>query len=104
MVPTGDQTSQDQRTGADKLLGTWIGPEGTSLIVLKAGSGYELNFVMLDGPMKMSGMEVGNGIAFMREGTSYTLRAGSGIDTGMKWLVEKKDCVVVQQSEGYCRD
>ena len=49
-------------------------------------------------------MAAGDTIAFERGGIKETIRAGSGADTGMKWLSEKKDCLVVKPGEGYCRD
>ncbi|MEN9582400.1 MAG: hypothetical protein RL641_354 [Candidatus Parcubacteria bacterium] len=89
--------------------GTWTGPEGTSLAIIKTGTAYTLSFVMLDGPIKVSGVESTNGITFTRKGKSLTLVHSSGIDTGMKYLVDKKNCVAVKittalATEGYCKD
>lgn len=91
------------------LLGKWIGVEGTTLMVSKTttesdGDRYILDFVMLDGPVSVQGVSVSDGIQFSRDGETFTLHPGSGEDTGMKYLVDKKDCVVVQSYEGYCRD
>lgn len=91
-------------TLADNLLGKWTGVEGTSLTVLKTDSGYTLNFVMLDGPISVKGSPALTGITFIRDGGTFTLHKGSGADTGMKYLATKKNCVVVQQYEGYCKD
>jgi hypothetical protein len=89
----------------DTWIGTWIGPEGTLLsIVNTEEKAYTLNFTMLDGPITTSGVLQNDGILFTRSNETYTLKKGTGLETGMKWLVDKKNCVVVMQSEGYCRD
>lgn len=93
-----------QAVSYDSWIGTWTGPEGTALTLSKNESIYNLDFVMLDGPVSVMGTPIENGIAFTRMGQTHTLRHGTGLDTGMKWLTEKNDCLVVQQSEGYCRD
>lgn len=96
-------------TTAMQLQGRWIGPEGTSLTVEYIGATdphkYRLSFVMLDGPIAMVGDETadGKGIVFERNYETLTLRHGTGLETGMKWLADKEDCIVVKQSEGYCR-
>ena len=50
------------------------------------------------------GQATAEGISFNRGDGSQLLRAGDGEATGMKWLLEKKDCLVVATGEGYCRD
>ena len=39
-----------------------------------------------------------------RDGVRESLRPGSGVETGMKWLQDKSDCLVVKPGEGYCRE
>jgi hypothetical protein len=40
----------------------------------------------------------------VRDGTTETIRATDGAGTGMKWLANKTDCLVVTVgSEGFCR-
>ena len=41
---------------------------------------------------------------FQRDGKSETISAGSGRDTGMKWLLDKKNCLIIKIGEGFCRD
>lgn len=50
------------------------------------------------------GQSAGDGITFERDSVSETIRAGTGAETGMKWLQEKSNCLVVRPGEGYCRD
>jgi hypothetical protein len=44
-----------------------------------------------------------DGIAFTRPDGPQLLRAGDGAATGLKWLADKKDCLIVATGEGYCR-
>jgi hypothetical protein len=89
---------------ADAWLGTWTGPEGTSLEIGHDGAGYALKITSLDGPGDYYGIGTPAGISFERNGTTEALHAGTGAETGMKWLAGKSDCLVVRAGEGYCRD
>ena len=86
------------------FTGKWTGPEGTSLAVTPQGAGYTVTVVNLDGPRDFTGTAQGDGIVFTRDGQVFTIRKGTGDDTGMKWLAGKKDCIVVATGEGYCHD
>jgi hypothetical protein len=88
----------------DGWVGTWTGPEGTSLKIDKQQVGYEVTVTNLDGPRQFHGIAAGDVLQFERDGTTETLHAGNGAATGMKWLAGKKDCLVVKAGEGYCRD
>jgi hypothetical protein len=37
------------------------------------------------------------GISFERNGKAETIRSGKGERTGMKWLADKKDCLVIRR-------
>jgi hypothetical protein len=89
---------------ADGWVGSWQGPEGTSLSIAKQEVGYELVITNLDGPRSFHGIAADELIEFERDGRTETLRAGDGAATGMKWLADKRDCLVVRTGEGYCRD
>ena len=91
--------------GPDAWLGQWNGPEGTSPVLdSKPGGGYRLTITSLDGPASYDGDAAGPGIVFERDGQTETLRAGNGKLTGMKWLSEKSDCLIIKAGEGFCRD
>ena len=45
-----------------------------------------------------------DGITFTRPDGPQQLSAGDGEATGLKWLADKKDCLIVDTGEGYCRD
>lgn len=89
---------------ADAWLGKWTGPEGTALEIAGDGAGYALKITSLDGPVDYYGIATPDGISFERNGAIEAVRAGNGTDTGMKWLADKANCLVVRPGEGYCRD
>jgi hypothetical protein len=88
----------------DAWLGKWIGPEGTYLLLSRNGDKYVVKIQSLDGPATYQGVAHGDGIQFERQGTTESIHAGSGEQTGMKWLLEKKNCLIVKTGEGFCRD
>lgn len=88
----------------DRWAGKWLGPEGTFLEVEGSGGKYRITVRNLDGARTFEGIQSGDGISFERDGVRESIRAGSGAETGMKWLADKKDCLVVKPGEGYCRD
>lgn len=91
-------------TGPDAWLGKWTGPEGTSLTIEAKDEGYQLTIRDLDGLRFFGGKRDGDAISFERDGKSETIHATDGKATGMKWLADKKNCLTVHASEGYCRD
>jgi hypothetical protein len=88
----------------DKWLGQWTGPEGTFLRLEGRNGKYEITIQDLDGPKTYPGISVGDQVRFERNGTSETIRATNGAETGMKWLAEKANCLTIRPGEGYCRD
>jgi len=87
-----------------EYAGKWTGPEGTSLTVTPVASGYEVVIRNLDGPRTYVGNLEADGIHIVRDKLPLIIHKGDGKDTGMKWLADKHDCVVVMANEGYCRD
>jgi hypothetical protein len=99
---SSNATNLDPAT--DKWLGQWNGPEGTFLW-LEGGKGtYEITIQDLDGPRTYQGSTVGDQIHFDRNGATESIRATNGVETGMKWLSDKSDCLTIRPGEGYCRD
>ncbi len=97
-------TKQDASPPTDKWLGKWIGPEGTSLVLSKNGNGYGVRIRSLDGVETFKGEPRGDGISFKRNGETESIRAGAGKATGMKWLLNKKNCLIIRTGEGFCRE
>lgn len=90
----------NQEPQPEKLLGKWQGVEGTYMIVRD----NDVAIANLDGERVFAAQRSGNIITFTRDGVTETAHPGTGADTGMKWLTDKKDCLVVKSGEGYCRD
>ncbi len=88
----------------DVWLGQWIGPEGTYLLLSRNGEKYVVKIQSLDGPATYDGVASGEKIQFERQGKTEFIRAGKGEETGMKWLLEKKNCLIIRTGEGFCRD
>ena len=85
--------------------GNWTGVEGTYLFLTPQENGtYKIEIADLDGPREFSGQARADGIEFTRNGEAHLIRSGTGEETGMKWLAEKKNCLVVKANEGYCRE
>jgi hypothetical protein len=87
----------------DGWLGRWDGPEGTFLQLSKASDQYVVLIQDLDGPKRFAGFVDGNRIRFERDGKTEYISAGDGEATGMKWLMDKKDCLLTKKGEGWCR-
>ena len=86
------------------FTGKWTGPEGTALTITPQGSDYKVTVQNLDGPRDFTGTAADGGIQFLRDGQTFVIRPGSGEETGMKWLADKDNCLIVAAGEGYCRD
>lgn len=89
---------------AQRWLGRWTGPEGTWLEIAFVEGKYSVAIMNLDGARTFPAAAVAGGLSFERDGVRETIRAGNGVETGMKWLTEKSDCLTVKAGEGYCRD
>ena len=88
----------------DRWLGQWNGPEGTFLRIAGGQGEYEVTIQNLDGPRTFRGSAAGGQIQFERNGLKESIRATTGVETGMKWLADKSSCLTVRVGEGYCRD
>ncbi|MFI8481667.1 hypothetical protein ACIGCM_13980 [Pseudomonas sp. NPDC078700] len=96
---------------SDQWVGRWIGVEGLNLTLSKdmqAGPGHYLLDMQygLDADQSgtFKGQATAEGIAFERDDGPQLLRAGDGQATGLKWLADKHNCLIVKPGEGYCRD
>ena len=88
----------------DKWLGNWSDPEGTYLVLSKNGDKYVVLINSLDGPATYEGTSTGERIEFQRNGKTESIHAGNGHDTGMKWLMDETNCLIIKTGEGFCRD
>ena len=94
----------------DQWVGKWTGVEGLHLSIAKddsIGRGHYLLTMQYgldaDDSGTFKGEATEDGIAFTRPDGPQLLRAGDGAATGLKWLADKKDCLIVATGEGYCR-
>ena len=102
-APSPPAAAAESQARAD-WLGQWTGPEGTALTLSRKGDGFDIVIRSLDGTTPYVGFASDDGIEFERNGRMEMLRASDGAGTGMKWLAEKTDCLVINPGEGFCRD
>lgn len=105
--PTSEPPAASAAPGAPAAsgwVGKWIGPEGTFLELSETNGAYKVTIQSLDGPATFDAVAVEDRVEFQRNGTMETIRATSGAETGMKWLLDKKDCLTIKTGEGFCRD
>ncbi len=101
MSPTDDKGDKK----AEPLAGKWTGVEGAYLnITKKDGDKFTIEIKDLDKAETFEGTAKGDVIEFTRKGKTETIKHATGEETGMKYLLEEKNCVVINKgSEGYCR-
>ena len=89
----------------DAWLGDWIGVEGNTLKIENGGvpGAYTMSERTLDGPLSYTGIAQGAAISFEEKGKVKTIRAGTGDETGLKYLAGKTNCLVIEPSRGFCR-
>ncbi|MBL9071114.1 MAG: hypothetical protein JNM03_14125 [Sphingopyxis sp.] len=87
-------------------VGKWTGVEGMYVTIAAAAPGkYKLEMQSdLDTKGTYDGEDSEHGIKFKRGTEELSLRRGSGDETGLKYLAGKKECLIVKNGEGYCRD
>jgi hypothetical protein len=67
------------------------------------GGRYELTIADLDGARNFDGRTQASSIVFERNGAREMVRATDGVGTGMKWLADQSNCLVINPGEGFCR-
>ena len=88
----------------DDWLGRWNGVEGTYLDLARDGDGYAVTVADLDGPRTYAGRSAGDHVEFVRGGRTESIRRATGQETGMKWLADETNCLVITVGrEGFCR-
>ena len=105
--------ADDKKAGAEKLVGRWTGPEGTYLsITEKSGTvagkdvpkAFTVEIKNLDKAETFEGTAKGDAIEFTRKGKVESVKAATGVETGMKGFEKETNCVVVTKgSEGFCK-
>ncbi len=95
---------QESIATTDAWSGQWNGPEGTFLMITGSQGQYEITIQNLDGPISYNGSSVDHQIEFERKEVKEIIHPADGAGTGMKWLVDKKNCLTIRPGEGYCRE
>jgi len=98
-------TSEGGALPTDAWIGKWTGVEGLALDIARAGSPgtYRLTVDLLDSRNVYEGQADGSVIRFRRGDTVETIRHVPGSETGLKWLADKSDCLMIKTGEGFCR-
>jgi hypothetical protein len=106
--PSAGPTTAPANISTQKWLGQWNGPEGTYLLLSEnpsqANDKYVIKIQSLDGLETYQGIPAGDHMQFTRNGKAESIHAGDGNETGMKWLLGKKNCLIIKYGEGFCRD
>ena len=108
-APVEDAEATDPATAPHRFAswaGKWTGVEGMYATITPAEPGkYKLEMQSdLDTKGTYDGQDSEHGIKFKRGSEELSLRRGNGDETGLKYLAGKKECLIVKDGEGYCRD
>ncbi len=104
-APQADDQAKMAAPPTDAWLGKWIGVEGNYLEIGAGGAPgvYSLTEATLDGVKYHVGTAKELTIEFQEAGKTYTISPGAGADTGLKYLAEKTNCLVIESGRGFCR-
>src|SRR3546814_1925851 len=102
--PEADPSTAPHRFAS--WAGKWTGVEGLYVTITPTEpEHYKLEMQSdLDTKGTYEGHDSEHGIQFERGGKPFTLYRANGDDAGLKYLAGKKECLKVQDGEGYCRD
>lgn len=84
--------------------GRWQGVEGGYLELQARGEDYQIIIQDLDAARTFPATVTAQGLSFERDGQTQQIQAATGAATGMKWLSDKQDCLMIRYGEGFCRD
>jgi hypothetical protein len=111
--PASPTVANPAEAAIQKLVGTWDGPEGTyAKVTEKMGADgkqqnprrFTVELKNLDKAETFEGKAKDGAIEFTRKGKTETLKAATGVETGMKGYDKETNCVVVTKgSEGFCK-
>lgn len=89
----------------DAWTGKWVGVEGLALDINKLATPgqYDLAVTLMDGTDQYVGKADGDVITFTRNGVTETIRKVRGSETGLKYLADKQNCLMIKSGEGFCR-
>lgn len=102
---TDDSGGAEGPTAVADWNGKWIGVEGLVLVIAPGATAdtRKLKITLMDGTNDYVGKVDDDQIEFMRDGKMETIHAGTGAETGLKYLADKDDCLIIKPGEGFCR-
>lgn len=102
---TDDSGGGEGPTAVADWNGKWIGVEGLVLVIAPGATAdtRKLKITLMDGTNDYVGKVDDDQIEFMRDGKMETIHAGTGAETGLKYLADKDDCLIIKPGEGFCR-
>ncbi len=101
-APTSRRKTAAMNNMVDQGHWQWSGPEWTFIAISKHGDRYLVKINSFDGQERYDGIAVGDYLEFQRDGKGESLCSGSGADTGMKWIRDEQNCLVIKTGEGFC--
>lgn len=104
LISSCNESASSLAAVATGWIGKWNGPEETYLEISANAGGYRVSIRDLDRVRRFNAVTSDKGLSFERDGIKENLVAGTGRDTGMKWLDGKAKCLIIKSGEGYCRD
>jgi len=104
LMASATASDVSSRVEANAYVGRWTGPEGTEMTITPEGERFDVVIRNLDGARDFTGALRADGLHVDRDGKTLVIHPGDGEATGMKWLADKQDCLIVDANEGYCRD
>jgi hypothetical protein len=104
-APADNASAGVARLPTDAWIGKWVGVEGLALDIQRgtAPGRYALTVQLMDTKNSYEGRAEGPVIRFKRGDKEETISHVTGAETGLKWLADKKNCLVIQPGEGFCR-
>lgn len=91
----------------DYWVGRWDGVEGTMLEILPNGDFYDITIYGLDGFIRVMSEKTTNIpeiVFYTDDGKKHIIKAGSGEETGMKWLMDETNCLIIPSMKtGFCK-
>lgn len=102
---TDDSGGGEGPTAVADWNGKWIGVEGLVLVIAPGATAdtRKLKITLMDGTNDYVGKVDNDQIEFTRDGKMETIHAGTGSETGLKYLADKDDCLIIKPGEGFCR-
>jgi hypothetical protein len=89
----------------DAWVGKWVGVEGLALDIQPGATPgvYALTVQLMDTKSSYEGHADGAVIRFQRGDRQETISHVAGSETDLKWLADKKNCLMIRPGEGFCR-